>query len=109
MDELLIVPWEVDETIHHEFFVPDYITQMAEKILEYYSFSVNSMEVVTTKSDKGGAIWKLETSVGPKSLKLLHRRPTRSMFSLGAQEYLVDVQKAKSTANYQNKGWTELC
>ena len=58
-------------------------------------FSVQSMEVITTKSDKGGSIWKLETDSGPKSLKLLHRRPTRSMFSLGAQEYLVDVQKAR--------------
>lgn len=95
MDELLIVPWDVDETIHEEFFVPDYITQIGEQVLQHYDFSVKSMVVVTTKSDKGGAIWKLETSAGPKSFKLLHRRPTRSLFSLGAQEYLVDVQKAK--------------
>ena len=109
MDELLIVPWDVDETIHEEFFVPDYITQIGDEVLQHYDFSVKSMEVVTTKSDKGGAIWKLETTSGPKSLKLLHRRPTRSLFSLGAQEYLVDVQKAKSTADCENKGWTELC
>jgi hypothetical protein len=54
------------------------------------------MDVVTTRSDKGGAIWKLETDKGSKSLKLVHRRPYSSLFSLGAQEYLVDdVQKAK--------------
>ena len=95
MDELLIVPWEVDETIHHDLFVPDYITDIGMKVLERYNFSVQSMEVMATKSEKGGAIWKIETSAGPKSLKLLHRRPTRSLFSLGAQEYLVEVQKAK--------------
>ncbi|KAA9021764.1 CotS family spore coat protein [Niallia endozanthoxylica] len=94
MEEVLIEPWEVDETIHEEFYVPDYITNIGIKVLEHYDLSVKSMVVITTKADKGGAIWKLETSSGPKSLKLLHRRPTRSLFSLGAQEYLVDVQKA---------------
>lgn len=68
---------------------------MALDVLEQYSFSVQSIQVVTTKPDKGGSIWKLETSSGPKSLKLLHRRPTRSMFSLGAQEYLVNVKEAR--------------
>ena len=88
------MPWEEDETTH-DFFVPDYINSIAHEVLQHYMFSVQSMEVITTKPDKGGSIWKLETDSGPKSLKLLHRRPTRSMFSLGAQEYLVDVQKAR--------------
>lgn len=88
-----IMPWEMDEQMD-EFFVPDYINKIADEVLKHYDFSVKSMEVVTTKHDKGGAIWKLETSAGPKSLKLLHRRPTRSLFSLGAQNYLVHVQKA---------------
>ncbi|WP_419394309.1 CotS family spore coat protein [Cytobacillus praedii] len=94
MKNLQIVPWEVDELVH-EFFIPDYITELANDVLQSYDFAVQSIEVVTTKPDKGGAIWKLETSSGPKSLKLLHRRPTRSLFSLGAQEYLVNVQKAR--------------
>ncbi len=94
MENKNIIPWEVDE-LAHEFFIPDYIGALAEEVLRYYDFSVQSMEVVTTKPDKGGAIWKLETSSGPKSLKLLHRRPSRSLFSLGAQEYLVNVQKAR--------------
>lgn len=96
--EILIEPWLEEELLRgetgEEFYVPDYIIKMAEDALKYYNLSVKSMTCITTKSDKGGAIWKLETDAGPKSLKLLHRRPTRSMFSLGAQEYLVEVQKA---------------
>lgn len=95
---ILIGPWEEEEQLRgdtvEEFYVPDYINQLAEEVLKHYNLSVKSMTCITTKSDKGGAIWKLETDSGPKSLKLLHRRPTRSMFSLGAQEYLVDVQNA---------------
>lgn len=93
MEKKLIGPWDVDEQ-QHEFFVPDYINDLAQQVLKQYDFSVKDMQVVTTKPDKGGLIWKLETNSGPKSLKLLHRRPTRSLFSLGAQNYLVQVQKA---------------
>ncbi len=94
MKDIVIEPWLVDETTH-EFFVPEYIIQLAEEVLKNYDLSVQNMQIVTTKPDKGGAIWKLETKSGPKSLKLLHRRPTRSLFSLGAQEYLVEVRKAR--------------
>jgi CotS family spore coat protein len=94
VEKTVIEPWVVDE-LTHEFFVPDYINQLAEKVLQSYDLSVKSIQVVTTKPDKGGAIWKLETNLGPKSLKLLHRRPTRSLFSLGAQEYLVEVLEAR--------------
>jgi CotS family spore coat protein len=94
VEKILIEPWEVDESTH-EFYIPDYINKLADEVLKHYDFSVKNIQVVTTKPDKGGAIWKLETSTGPKSLKLLHRRPTRSLFSLGAQEYLVDVRQAR--------------
>lgn len=90
----IITPWEEPES-QQGFFVPEYIEQMAWDVLEEFDFQTKSMECVTTKADKGGAIWKLETSEGPKSLKLLHRRPTRSLFSLAAQEYLVHVQNAR--------------
>jgi len=90
----IIESWEERDVLSPEFYVPEYIEKIADKVLLNYKFKVYSMFVVTTKSDKGGAIWKLETSAGPKSLKLLHRRPSRSIFSLGAQEYLVEVQKA---------------
>lgn len=94
MDNIKIVPWE-EEVGTNEFFVPEYIENLAKQVLKDYDFSVQSKQVITTKPDKGGAIWKLTTSEGPMSLKLLHRRPTRSMFSLGAQEYLVEVKKAR--------------
>lgn len=96
MEKVTIVPWvEEEQNLTDEFYVPEYIIKLAKEVLKQYSLSVKSMEIITTKSDKGGAIWKLETSSGPKSLKLLHRRPTRSMFSLGAQEYLVKEKKAR--------------
>lgn len=102
MDHPIIEPWEADD-LTHEFYVPDYIERIAQDVLESYDLSVNSIQVITTKPDKGGAIWKLETTSGPKSLKLLHRRPTRSMFSLGAQEYLVKVQDARVPAIVKTK------
>jgi CotS family spore coat protein len=94
MEKIKIEPWESEE-LTDEFFVPDYIEKLGQKVLKNYDFSVQSIQIVTTKPDKGGAIWKLETNSGPKSLKLLHRRPTRSLFSLGAQDYLVKVKKAR--------------
>ncbi|MGE8203146.1 CotS family spore coat protein [Heyndrickxia sp. NPDC080065] len=102
MEKSLIEPWVEDE-LTYEFFVPDYIKKLAQEVLKNYDFSVKRIQIVTTKPDKGGAIWKLETNSGPKSLKLLHRRPTRSMFSLGAQEYLVDVQKSRVPAIIKTK------
>jgi CotS family spore coat protein len=100
----IIEPWEIEiEGISNDFYVPEYIEQIALDVLKDYDFSVQSMEIVTTKSDKGGAIWKLETNTGPKSLKLLHRVPSRSLFSLGAQEYLVEVQKARVPAIIKTK------
>lgn len=97
-----IVPWEVNEQTH-EFFVPEYIEAYAQEVLQHYDLTVKTMQVVTTKPDKGGSIWKIETNKGPKSLKLLHRRPTRSLFSLGAQEYLVDVKQARVPPIYKTK------
>ncbi|MGV3465149.1 MAG: CotS family spore coat protein, partial [Heyndrickxia sp.] len=74
MNTNIIKPWE-EEVGTNEFFVPEYIEKLASQVLENYHLSVKSMKIVTTKPDKGGAIWKLETSEGPVSLKLLHRRP----------------------------------
>ncbi|MEI5907339.1 CotS family spore coat protein [Bacillus spongiae] len=97
MEDQIIEPWEDDE-LTYEFYVPEYIENLATEVLKSYDFSVKSIQIITTKPDKGGAIWKLDTSTGPKSLKLLHRRPTRSMFSLGAQEYFVVTQNARVPA-----------
>ncbi|MEB1806310.1 MAG: CotS family spore coat protein [Bacillaceae bacterium] len=94
MTEELITPWDLDGTLG-EFYVPPYIVEMAHQVLLYYEMRVIQMEVITTKADKGGLIWKIETDHGPRSLKLLHRRPARSLFSLGAQEYLVQEKQAR--------------
>ncbi|MEH7353397.1 CotS family spore coat protein [Neobacillus drentensis] len=107
MKNQAIGPWEVDE-LTHEFFVPEYIVTMAHEVLKNYTFQVKSMQVVTTKPDKGGAIWKIETNSGPKSFKLLHRRVTRSMFSLGAQKYLVEVQGARVPGIVKTKNGQEF-
>lgn len=96
-----IVPWEEDE--NEEFFVPDYIVEIGKEVLKSYNLQVKSMDIVTTKADKGGAIWKIETDQGPFGFKLLHRRPTRSLFSLGAQEYLVDDKGARVPPIFKTK------
>ncbi|MCL6597577.1 MAG: CotS family spore coat protein [Alicyclobacillus macrosporangiidus] len=69
--------------------VPPEVAELAEKVLSRYDMRVRGMTLITAKSDKGGAIWKLDTDRGPRSLKLLHRAPERSLFSVGAQDYLV--------------------
>jgi CotS family spore coat protein len=93
-EEQLITPWDLDGTLG-DMFVPTYIEDMATKVLNYYDMNVRNRQVITTKADKGGLIWKIDTDKGPMSLKILHRRPTRSLFSLGAQEYLVVEKQAK--------------
>lgn len=97
MENLEILPW-YEEGMTDDLYVPEYIEHIGYAVLKQYDFSVYSMEIVATKPFKGGAIWKIETSDGPKSLKLLHRRPPRSIFSLGAQDYLVNVQNARVPA-----------
>lgn len=94
MENLEILPW-YEEGMIDDLYVPEYIEHIGLAVLEQYDFSVYSMQIVATKPFKGGAIWKIETSDGPKSLKLLHRRPPRSIFSLAAQDYLVNVQNAR--------------
>ncbi|TDF92623.1 CotS family spore coat protein [Paenibacillus piri] len=47
--------------------------------------------LITSKPDKGGAIWKIGTNKGNRSLKVLHRTPQRSLYSIGAQDYLVNA------------------
>ncbi|PYZ97749.1 spore coat protein CotS [Alteribacter lacisalsi] len=102
MADQLITPWDLDGSLG-EFFVPEYITEMASEVIAQYDMQVSSMEVITTKADKGGLIWKIETDRGPRSLKILHRRPTRSLFSIYAQEYLVHEKKARIPAIVHSK------
>ncbi|MFC4321626.1 CotS family spore coat protein [Litchfieldia salsa] len=94
MEKQRIDPWGDYESID-DLYIPDYVSELAQQALQHYDFVVSDITVMATKPFKGGAIWKIETNLGPKSLKLLHRRPSRSIFSLGAQNYLVETQGAR--------------
>ncbi|WP_101846901.1 CotS family spore coat protein [Halobacillus sp. Marseille-P3879] len=96
-DDMIIKPW-LDENVLEELYVPQYIEDIAYEVVKHYDFTTHQMTVMATKDEKGGAIWRIDTDKGPYSLKLLHRRPTHSKFSLGAQEYLVNEQKARVPA-----------
>ncbi|HEU4965468.1 MAG TPA: CotS family spore coat protein [Bacilli bacterium] len=87
MAEWLIEPWgDVEGDVPT---VPPEIDALAVHVMNQYDMTVSSMQLITTKPDKGGAIWRIDTNHGPRSLKVLHRTPARSLFSVGAQEYLV--------------------
>ncbi len=82
----LVVP---NEWVDKDGYVPPEVKILANQALSQYDMTVFTMKLITTKPDKGGAIWRLETSKGTRSLKLLHRRPARSLFSIAAQDYLL--------------------
>jgi CotS family spore coat protein len=86
-----IVPWindVLDPGIVANMYVPPGLEMLAREVMGYYDFQVNDMLLITSKPDKGGAIWKIGTSKGNLSIKCLHRRPRRSLFSVGAQAYI---------------------
>ncbi|SHT36878.1 Spore coat protein I [Mycobacteroides abscessus subsp. abscessus] len=94
MHEYTIEPWDhlVDSATSEadlEQYVPPELEKMAYEVISHYDMSVSEMTLITSKPDKGGAIWKIETNHGPRSIKVLHRQPTRSLFSIGAQVYVV--------------------
>ncbi|MGE7271884.1 CotS family spore coat protein [Brevibacillus panacihumi] len=93
MEEYLIQPWDTRQgattPVDWDMHVPPEIDALAEEVMKYYDMTVSSRTLITSKPDKGGAIWRIETNKGPRSLKLLHRRPERSLFSVGLQEYVV--------------------
>lgn len=75
--------------------VPPEILALAEAAMASWEMKVRGMTLAATKPEKGwGAIWRIETDHGPRSLKLLHRPFERNLFSIYAQEYLVE-QKAR--------------
>jgi len=91
----VIVPWDhlietqsPDGSVHDQF-VPPELEELARRVMRSYDMTVSSMRLITAKPDKGGAIWRIETNHGPRSIKVLHRTPNRSLFSIGAQDYLV--------------------
>lgn len=94
MEQYLIVPWDTRSgseptPVDWDMQVPPEIDAIAELVMKQYDMTVSSRTLITSKPDKGGAIWRIETNKGPRSLKLLHRTPERSLFSVGLQEYVV--------------------
>jgi len=91
----IIEPWDhlmetqtSDGSVHDQY-VPPELEDLARQVMGHYDMSVSSMLLITAKPDKGGAIWRIDTNKGPRSIKVLHRTPNRSLFSIGAQDYLV--------------------
>lgn len=86
-----IVPWindVLEPGIVANMYVPPGLEMLAREVMGHYDFQVNDILLITSKPDKGGAIWKISTSKGNLSIKCLHRRPRRSLFSVGAQAYM---------------------
>lgn len=94
MEQYQIVPWddmqaEEASGINLEQYVPPELEKLAYQVCKSYAMDVKGMTLITSKPDKGGAIWRIDTNHGTRSLKVLHRTPARSLFSVGAQEYVV--------------------
>ncbi|WP_159881204.1 CotS family spore coat protein [Paenibacillus puerhi] len=94
MEKYQIGPWDhltdtLPPGIVLEQYVPPELEELAREVSAQYDMQVYDMTLITSKPDKGGAIWKINTNHGPRSLKVLHRGPARSLFSIGAQDYLV--------------------
>lgn len=94
MEQYLITPWDTRSgsgpvPLDWDLTVPPEVDAIAEQVMKQYDMTVTSRTLITSKPDKGGAIWRIETNKGPRSLKLLHRNPERSLFSVGLQEYVV--------------------
>ncbi|MED4585252.1 CotS family spore coat protein, partial [Brevibacillus choshinensis] len=94
MEQYLITPWDTrvgsePTPLDWDMQVPTEVDAIAEQVIQQYDMTVTSRTLITSKPDKGGAIWRIETDKGPRSLKLLHRNPERSLFSVGLQEYVV--------------------
>lgn len=68
--------------------VPPELEAEAISVAQAWKMKMSAMQVMATKPEFGGAIWRIETDRGPRSLKRLHRPIPRSLFSVHAQVYL---------------------
>jgi len=94
LEPYIIKPWddmleEENSGLNLEQYVPPELEKLAHEVCRAYDMSVSSMILITSKPDKGGAIWRIDTNRGPRSLKVLHRTPQRSLFSVCAQQYVL--------------------
>jgi len=78
-----------EEEAPADLTVPPELEAEAHEAMKHWDMRVTGMQVMATKPEKGGAIWRIETNRGPRSLKRLHRPPARSLFSIGLQDYVV--------------------
>ncbi|GFR37141.1 hypothetical protein PRECH8_04370 [Insulibacter thermoxylanivorax] len=113
----IIEPWDhlamtqsPDGSVHDQY-VPPELEALARQVMTRYEMSVSEMTLITAKPDKGGAIWRIMTDQGPRSIKVLHREPNRSLFSIAAQDYLVkqgarvpSLIETRSGEQYVNAG-----
>ncbi|GGE29020.1 spore coat protein I [Marinithermofilum abyssi] len=97
-----IEPWNNVKRVNLDTYIPPEVEKIAKKVMAHYNMKVRSRKLITSKPDKGGAIWKIKTNKGTRSLKLLHRAPARSKFSVWAQDYIVK-QGAKVPALVRTK------
>jgi hypothetical protein len=96
MEQYVIKPWDTrvgsePAPVDWDMSVPPEVDEIAEQVMKQYDMSVSARTLITSKPDKGGAIWRIETNKGPRSLKVLHRTPERSLFSVGFQEYRLPI------------------
>ncbi|GED70341.1 hypothetical protein BRE01_40430 [Brevibacillus reuszeri] len=98
MEQYMITPWATRDgtqdgtqatPVDWDMQVPPEVDQLADLVSQQYDMTVHSRKLITSKPDKGGAIWRIETDKGPRSLKVLHRTPERSLYSVGLQDYVV--------------------
>ncbi|WDV93345.1 CotS family spore coat protein [Brevibacillus parabrevis] len=94
MEQYVIKPWDTRDgseptPVDWDMQVPPEVDAVAELVIKEYDMTVHNRTLITSKPDKGGAIWRIETNKGPRSLKVLHRTPERSLYSVGLQEYVV--------------------
>lgn len=113
----IIEPWDhlamtqsPDGSVHDQYAPPE-LEALARQVMTRYEMSVSDMTLITAKPDKGGAIWRIMTDRGPRSIKVLHREPNRSLFSIAAQDYLVkqgarvpSLIETRSGEQYVNAG-----
>lgn len=62
--------------------------ELAARVLAHYDLQVKRIELVQKSESKKKAIWRVKTNSGPLCLKRLSHGLDRTLFSLGAQEYV---------------------
>lgn len=114
MENYVIQPWDSNNPqigINSDTWVPSEIEKLSHQVITCYNMKVRTKTLISSNPDIGRAIWKIETDIGPRCLKILHRQPIKSLFSVGAQDYVVkrggrvpEINKTKEGFLYVEKG-----